>query len=187
MTDGLVEASLPVCPWQKNETAPFPTLSLLYKLGVYGVTCWAPGFRPRSDDVRRRHVRNLASSCPSCLRGEKLRRQPGTAYCPGERHWVGPRRTAAPRFSTTNTRRARRRGWRTSAASGHGPHANGSRPRPTNNAIRAINVTAQVGPANEVCGRVGTENARSMALSVPTDLIRSAYLGTPAGYLGSYL
>ena len=25
-----------------------------------------------------------------------------------------------------------------------------------------------------------------MALSVPTDLIRSAYLGTPAGYLGSY-
>ncbi len=26
-----------------------------------------------------------------------------------------------------------------------------------------------------------------MALSVPTDLIRSAYLGTPAGYLGSYL
>jgi len=47
-------------------------------------------------------------------------------------------------------------------------------------------VTAQVGPANEVCGRVGTENARSMALSVPTDLIRSAYLGTPAGYLGSY-
>ena len=44
-----------------------------------------------------------------------------------------------------------------------------------------LNVTAQVGPANEVCGRVGTENARSMALSVPTDLIRSAYLGTPAG------
>ena len=26
-----------------------------------------------------------------------------------------------------------------------------------------------------------------MALSVPTDLIRSAYLGTPAGYLGSYM
>ncbi len=25
-----------------------------------------------------------------------------------------------------------------------------------------------------------------MAFSVPTDLIRSAYLGTPAGYLGSY-
>ena len=26
-----------------------------------------------------------------------------------------------------------------------------------------------------------------MALSVPTDLIRRAYLGTPAGHLGSYL
>ncbi len=74
--------------------------------------------------------RNLGCSCPRCLRVfavKNRRRNEGRLACPESSHWTGSPRTPTPRFSTTKTRRARRRGWRTGAGGGFGLRVIGCR------------------------------------------------------------
>jgi len=66
----------------------------------------------------------------SLLRGlrsfvvENRGRNQGHLACPGDSHWVGPPQTAAPRFSTTKARMARRRGGGPAPVNAVGPRAN---------------------------------------------------------------
>jgi hypothetical protein len=46
---------------------------------------------------------------------------------------------------------------------------------------------AQVGRMNQVCGLACTEKRHQIPSNSTTGLIRKAYLGTPEGYLGSYI